>query len=388
MPNPSLRWRVPLRACLTLLIAAPCVAAAPRQILDAGRPDGGVSDAGASELRLRGINVAFHSLARSPALAHSAFQKIESWGANSIRMPLHLNQNRDGLLTSSDPVAFDEARFATLVHVLDLAHEHHLRVILDMHGQPSGNLLWTDFRHWETLIALWKEIARRVGGHPAVAGYDLLNEPNWLQGADSRPAEGDASRWRPPSSWKDTPRDYSLLMRRLTQAIREVDARTPLIVEGAGLFGKAINFLWLEPTGDKNTLYSFHEYMPHRFTDQGTQGFALGETYPNERFGKKELLATLQPVIDFQNRHRVPIFVGEFAPTRFAEPYGAARWLDDVVPVFEARGWHWAYWSFNVSDRSLELGAKDPERGEPHSTERLELMKGFWTGRPRLLERE
>ena len=61
---------------------------------------------------------------------------------------------------------------------------------------------------------------------------------------------------------------------------------------------------------------------------------------------KKRQEAVLAPVTAFQARYHVPIYVGEFSVVRWAPPGSGARWLQDVVDLFEARHWSWTYHAF------------------------------------------
>ena len=64
---------------------------------------------------------------------------------------------------------------------------------------------------------LWKTIAQRYKDEPAVAGYDLLHEP--LPGRT-----GAAARYKA---------QLEPLYQRITRAIREVDQKHMIILEGA-----------------------------------------------------------------------------------------------------------------------------------------------------------
>ena len=83
-------------------------------------------------------------------------------------------------------------------------------------------------------MALWKAIAERYADHPEVAGYDLLNEP--------RPSSGEA---------------LVDLYRRIAAAIREVDPRHLVIVEGSSSAG---DFSMFTSPITSNQAYSFHMY--------------------------------------------------------------------------------------------------------------------------------
>ena len=70
---------------------------------------------------------------------------------------------------------------------------------------------------------------------------------------------------------------WSSYARELTRAIRQIDPRHTIMVEPPE-WGWPPGFEFLEPTGDANTIYSFHSYAPNEFTVQKTSGGFLTAT--------------------------------------------------------------------------------------------------------------
>lgn len=73
------------------------------------------------------------------------------------------------------------------------------------------NLLWQDVKLQELLCRQWAELARRYRAEPAVAAYEILNEPG------------------------TEPRDPSLVValnRKVIRAIRQVDPEKIIVVSG------------------------------------------------------------------------------------------------------------------------------------------------------------
>ena len=67
-------------------------------------------------------------------------------------------------------------------------------------------------------------------------------------------------------------------------------------------------------------------------------------------FNRDWLLENLQPVIEFEEQHNVPVYVGEFGLFRWVP--GAAAFIDDEVGLFEEYGWNYAFyvWRGDVVD--------------------------------------
>jgi hypothetical protein len=127
-------------------------------------------------------------------------------------------------------------------------------------------------------------------------------------------------------------------------------------------------------------------YEPHQFTHQGVQGRPEPVAYPGmiggREWNRAEVERTLSPVVEFQKRYHVPIFIGEFSAPRWRGD-DANRYLRDVIEVCESHGWSWAYhawreWEGWDAERS-NVDRSDTARRE--TTPRLELLKSFFAER-------
>ena len=152
---------------------------------------------------------------------------LASWGFNSIRVPLHYNLFT--LPIQEEPTAGEntwlEEGFSIVDNVLDWAKPHNMYVILDLHAAPGGQgrntdisdydpnkpSLWESEQNKSKTVALWRKIAERYKDNEWIGGYDLLNETNW-----------------------DLPegKDLKDLFVRITNAIRAVDDKHIIIIEG------------------------------------------------------------------------------------------------------------------------------------------------------------
>ncbi|MDN8694017.1 cellulase family glycosylhydrolase, partial [Staphylococcus aureus] len=74
-------------------------------------------------------------------------------------------------------------------------------------------------------IALWKKLAERYANEPWIAGYDILNEPNW--GFEDLANDKNGLKEQKNVPLKE-------LMVAITKAIREVDQKHIVIIEGNG----------------------------------------------------------------------------------------------------------------------------------------------------------
>lgn len=144
------------------------------------------------------------------------FRKLKEWGFNVVRLGIIW----DGV--EPEPGKYDDAYLAEIEMLVDYAAKHGLWIFLDMHqdlygvdygdgapqwatitdGEPhvTGDV-WSDAylispavqrafdRFWSNApaadgvglqdhyAAAWRHVAKRFAAHPAVIGYDLMNEP-------------------------------------------------------------------------------------------------------------------------------------------------------------------------------------------------------------------
>ena len=292
------------------------------------------------------------------------------WNANVIRWQLTRNWGQAG--TDRDLAEYDQwlnSRLDELDKALQACRRYGLKAVVDMHSPPGGRYHNNDlaiFRepvyqdHW---VSSWEKIARRYKGHPAIWGYDLINEP--VQDAPS-PA-GVA--------------DYLGAQVRAAKAIRAIDPDTPIFIEAAE-WDSAGGFKELEPVNVPKVIYQVHLYLPHEFTHQGVHGEWRPVTYPGKIAGttwdKQQLRKALQPVREFQLAYNVHIYAGEFSAIRWAP--GADTYLRDCIELFEEYGWDWTYHAYREWDGwSVEHGT-DPQNHQPAAqpTARKELLLNWF----------
>jgi endoglucanase len=261
-------------------------------------------------------------------------------GANVIRIPFnyrHFEQD-------TQPFEYLEAGFRRLDAAMDWCTKYGIYVILDFHAlQGWHNPDWhSDNAHVHILlyqhklfqdrfVSLWKEMAKRYKDHPALAGYDLMNEPCTRVQYDDYDS--------PYYDWNA----LNAVHRKAAQAIRDIDSKHILFLEGDNF---ACEYDGLDVTFDDNIVVSTHNYMAP------TGG---GKPYPGEIDGlywNRDIVAAelgMHSGTRLALKHHKPIFVGEFGTWYAGYPeaiaYRAAA-LDDQLGVFDSAGVHWAIWTW------------------------------------------
>lgn len=59
---------------------------------------------------------------------------------------------------------------------------------------------------------------------------------------------------------------------------------------------------------------------------------------------KEQIRVSMKDAIEFQRKHKIPIFVGEFSVIVRAP--GGERYLKDMIELLEEYGWDWTYHAF------------------------------------------
>jgi endoglucanase len=321
---------------------------------------------------------------RSPVRGANVDQRIDEaglrvlgqeWNADHIRWTMMRNE-QVGAKNSRDFAAYQkwlDSALERLDKALPLCEKYGLRVVVDLHSPPGGHTtfpgytgsdyeLFTDAACQRTFVEVWRQMARRYKNAKAIWAFDLTNEPNEPENA------------RMVANWHD-------LAERAAKAIRQIDPRRTLIVEPPPN-GRPKAFKSFRPIAVSNVLYSVHMYVPVVFTHQGPKA-GKGYRYPGQIEGtmwdKARLEAELQPVVDFQQKYNVPIYVGEFGAIRWAYDGSACRYLKDVIDIFETHQWDWTIHHFRGwHGWSIEHGTDPKDRNFSKTpTDREQLLR-FW----------
>lgn len=230
---------------------------------------------------------------------------IKSVGFNVVRIPLHwrLFMSDDGTMTG--------AGWALLDRLMGWVRQAGLYAILDLHAAPGGQtginhddgpgypLMFYVPRDRDLTVALWRAIARRYAGDPAILGYDLLNEPI----APYHDIDTLNPRLEP-------------FYRRVTAAIREVDPDR-IVFLAAGQWSSSFD-MFGAPFA-KNLAYTYHSFWASTKRD------------------------SIQRHLNFSARYDVPLFLGETGEL-------TDQWNEGFRKLHEAHGIGWCFWTYKNLD--------------------------------------
>ncbi|MEH6414475.1 glycoside hydrolase family 5 protein [Pseudomonas sp. CGJS7] len=311
------------------------------------------------------------------------YDALHGYGASWVRLSYEkwTPARRDFLIGDADQYQGLEAKdLAQLKASLDQAQAAGLKVVIAPLSLPGArwkqkndgrfdDRLWQDKDYWKQAAAFWRDLARELKDHPAVAAYNLVNEP----APEFKTALSEHADAKAMLDWyqgaRGSARDLPLFYAQLISAVREVDAKTPIMLD-SGWYGAADAFVyWPKPMDDARVLYSFHMYEPYAATSAPNIKRAKPYPYPGKvPFGAgeqvwdgKRVAEYLQLPLQWAKTHGVPrerMVAGEFGCMRLLP--GCKAYLNDVLSVLDKHQLHWAFYSFredNWDGMDYELGS-------------------------------
>ncbi|MFL6275157.1 MAG: glycoside hydrolase family 5 protein [Blastocatellia bacterium] len=313
---------------------------------------------------LRGANIWQQRITRDdemgsgpvgPPYSQQDFNTLAAWGAN------YVNISHPGVFTEDAEYSFDEAVFQNLQQLIDRAEQADLFVVVSFRtgparreeifdeDDPKPSRLWKSKPAQAAWVEMWRETARRLKDRANIVGYDLMVEPETTKHGV-----------------------WNRLARQITEAIREVDARTPILV-GAADWSTVDSLDGLEPTGDTRTVYTIHQYEPYAYSHQESRRAA---------YQAAEVEALYRRIADFKKENGVPVAVNEFGVERFAG--SASDYVALQMRLIEAMGANHALWLWETSfpldydEFNFRFGADGKNHHDVATSALIEAIKADW----------
>jgi hypothetical protein len=248
---------------------------------------------------------AFWRRFRDRYIGEADIRFIKSVGFNMVRIPLHYRL----FMTAEGEIAGEG--WALLDRALGWVGDAGLLAILDLHAAPGGQtginhddgpgypLMFYVPRDRALTVKLWRAIAERYRGNPAILGYDILNEPiaPYHDVATLNP------RLEP-------------FYREVTAAIREVDPGR-IVILAAGQWSSSFDMFG--PPFAPNLAYTYHSFWASTKRD------------------------SIQRHLNFSNRYDVPLFLGETGEL-------TDEWNERFRLLHETHGIGWSFWTYKNLD--------------------------------------
>jgi endoglucanase len=256
------------------------------------------------------------------------FDNVRALGANCIRLPFWYRN-----LVDENGVVYPGA-FKRIDWFISEAQRHGIYVILDMHGAPgsqngsdhsgrdggqdkkdSSEFFFGDnaLHNQESYYGLWEKIAGHYKGNPAVAGYDILNEPFCTYRYNSGLSDEDLHALL----WGIYDKAY--------KTIRAVDPDHIIIMEAVW---NPVDLPEPETYGWENIMYEYHNYLYDDYDN------VQGRQLSNMKDKLDAIAAAGFPV---------PSLMGEFS---YFTNYDA--W-DKGLSLLNKSGINWTTWTYKTT---------------------------------------
>ncbi|MFJ7152480.1 cellulase family glycosylhydrolase [Streptomyces sp. NPDC100445] len=391
--SPVLRVRVPRGGARRVLAVSAVVAAllvpAPARARsgDTGRDVPALTDRQGRVLTLRGWNIEDKTHRGDQALTGITERHLSDLRARGFDFARLLVLWDD---LEPEPGRYSRTYLRRIGRILDWAGRHGVKVVLDAHQDVFGPAfghrgipewatrtdglpftahpddwfaeyfepavqrafthLYEDADLRRAQAGMWRTLARRFARHPALLGYDLLNEPM----GEQRPGEDQVTAAGRIEREQLTP-----MYDRLARAVRSADRRSWLFVEPTPVVGEGV------PTGLGRVADPRVVYAPH-FYDTAMEA---GADYDP---GAGWIEAYERAVTAYPERYRVPVVVGEWGPPDSTLPNMGRFYRDAMASLSRyTAGWAGYVWCYGGGYCALDgSGAFRPHKeltAEPYA---------------------
>ncbi|WP_426404261.1 cellulase family glycosylhydrolase [Streptomyces sp. R-07] len=344
----------------TAVVAALLAPTAARA--DTGDAIPALTDAKGRTLQLRGWNLADKSHRGEQALSgitEKSIRDMRAKGFNTARLLFFWDD------LEPRPGQYSQDYLRKIERILDWARKYDVKVVLDAHQdvfgpafdsrgvpawatrtdglpfthhpddwfseyfEPAVQRAFTHLYEDEDLrraqARMWRVLADRFEDHPAVLGYDLINEPM----GEMREGEDLATAARRIERDQITP-----MYNRLADAVRSVDKDGWLFVEPTPIVGEGV------PTGLGRIDDPKVVYAPHFYNSTMEAG---GDYDPAAGWVENyEAAVTLYP-----KEYKVPVVVGEWGPLNNSLPHMNRFYREAMASLGRYSsgwtGWEWCY---------------------------------------------
>lgn len=264
----------------------------------------------------RGVSIADpDKLVKENQWKQSLFQELKTWGANTIRLPIH-------------PRAWRERGQTEYIKLIDQAviwaNELNIYLIIDWHS--IGFLATGNYQHpmyvtdKQETLRFWHDIAYRYQGVPTTAVYEVFNEPTTLQDPWGK------TEW---AEWK-------ALNEQMIDVIYAVDKDVIPLVAG---------FNWaydLTPVKDSPINRPGIAYASHPYPQKEQPKPATKENFFKLWDEKWGFVSKKHPMICTELGWVQPNGYGAHIPVKNDGSYGP-----QIIEFMEKRGISWTAWVFD-----------------------------------------
>ncbi len=321
------------------------------------------SDSYAGDGRMRGFTI-------PSSAVPSDIAALEGYNVNHIRIHLiNQNNNTDTLEQYLTWLASEIVYVDDVVLPAIEALDPDIKVVISLTSLPGGFYVETplpqmalfQFATYQTaIINAWADIATQFHDNSNVMGYIMVSEP----AVGKTPGDG-AMKW-------------PQLAAAIAAKIRTVDTeKTIFMTPDYSSPLKLAKMARLQEYAPVD--YTINMYDPYKYTHQGLYGNKSGLAWGGrKKFKKRQLRLSLAKARTFARASNEHLYIGEFSVVRWA--VGSDAYLTDLINLFEAYKWDWAFHSWREASVWSVEHSDDPDVSERVGTsDRAEVLKTYFS---------
>ena len=304
-------------------------------------------------------------------------RRLADWGFQHLRFPADEEQLWD------DAGKPENEAFDLLESALDWTLEAGMKAVVDLHILRSHYFisatepkLFTDPAEAVKFADLWRQLSARLKRRPLErVAYELMNE-----------------------AVATNPDDWNRVATQAFQAIRSLEPKRTIVL-GSNRWNSALTFDQLQIPDDRETILTFHYYLPMLITHHQANWWPDGMLYngplqyPGRPIAPENLARVSEParsklealnepydrahmVRDFAQplaaakRTGMPLYCGEFGVYSTVQQPVRLAWYRDVITAFKEHNIAWANWDYKGGFALVD--------GQGKSTGIAETMIGAW----------
>ena len=255
--------------------------------------------------------------------------RLKDEGFDTVRIPVRWSSRA----ATDAPYTIDPDFLVRVDEVVRWGGEIGLNVIINVHHYNELNE--RPGLHEPRLEAIWDQLAHHYATAPDFLIFEIVNEPFGAM----------------------TVRRTDLLNERVLKRIRQ-DNPTRWVILATANWGNLDGLKEARPPYDPRAILTYHDYAPFEFTHQGA--FWAEPVRPigvswGTRSDYQRLRDRLDDALILQNKHRMPVFIGEFGVYEKVPIEQRARWTRALRVGSEERGFGWCHWDWSTTLKVYDL---------------------------------
>lgn len=309
----------------------------------------------------RGFNIGYYCSDSDCYKSQEDFDALRSTGANLAQ----INVYGEGFRDFSSPYNTNEVGKQHIICMASYAHQAGLYYTIAVREGPGrydvakgkDSPIWTNRQMQKEYGEMLMEIAAEFMNDSLFVGLVLTVEPDPL-----------SSNWDNTNELKSALQsqdiDTHLINKGWIDEIRTVTDDLPLLVQSVEssnpeFWGEEI---FIKKQADPYIVYEVHSYEPFDYTHARRKD---NESYPftgwnittnnNKQVWDKSFYENVifDHVINFQQQHQVPIYLGEFG--MYYPQNNGDTYLSDIHSIAKSNGWSYSLWTWRAdkSDRHV-----------------------------------